>query len=330
MTTGSFSNGGRALHRAAKVFASAVVIGTVFGVASSPASAQKGGGTTPPPPDVVYRYGDSLYTMNLNGVTPSNKVRILRRFGADYPCFSPDRTKIAFEAYRNGAYGVYVSDYTGANPVQIASVAGSFSCPKWSPNPAPDGQYKILFTDGADLHCVNPDGTERQRLTFSRNVWSGGDWSASSTRIVAVTGHDDPNPTGMENHYLAFDVVNDGNGGVAGANHTDLTLTYGILPNTRHNGPPAFLNGSETDFAVTPMGEESGPSDLWRVSYDGLSASATYLGFPASYRGWWPSLTPANDRIVYASGQNIYVIGASGGGSATWIAAGTSPNHRRF
>ena len=71
----------------------------------------------------------------------------------------------------------------------------SWLCGLWpkrlSPVPAPDGDYKIVFShltgDGSrDLYVVNPDGSGLQNLTQTPDVDDGGaaTWSPDATRIV--------------------------------------------------------------------------------------------------------------------------------------------------
>lgn len=340
MTTGSSSSGGRTYQRAAKVFAYAVVIGTVFGVASSPTSAQKGGGTTPPLPDVAYiertnNGQGNLWTMNLSGNTVSNKVRLLRNVtDSARPSLSPDRTKIAFGSYLDGAPGLWVIDSNGKNLTKIATVGTLPINPKWSPKPAPDGQYKILFADqvnggtgGAadDLFVINPDGTEKQRLTSQDHVW-GGDWSASATKIVANVAF--PIGTGGDyrHHLWVFDVGQDGAGGIAVTGSIDLTATFGILNDHFINGPPAWANSNEDTFLVTAFQEADRTSRLYRVSYPGGAATAQLI--PGSDGAFLPCFTLDDQRMLFQVGLNIYSL-VSAGGTKTFLTAGISPSHRR-
>ena len=99
---------------------------------------------------------------------------------------SPDQRKIAFARYRsNGESTLYVSDLTGANPVQISPSSGAWIGPTFSP----DGT-RVAFSSVATcgwrcaiyaLYVANADGTGIRQVS-ERGV--GASWSPDGMRIA--------------------------------------------------------------------------------------------------------------------------------------------------
>ena len=118
-------------------------------------------------------YARDYYVVDSAG---ENRVQVNDTVTVDeHMAWSPDSTKIA---YRN--YGkIYVAGVDGSGSGSIEIAAGKH--PAWSP----DGT-KILFwsDDQRELYTVEPDGTNRTRVTTNGRTEHAASWSPDGTKIT--------------------------------------------------------------------------------------------------------------------------------------------------
>jgi len=104
--------------------------------------------------------------MNANGSEPM-RLTFMEDSWDDFPCWSPDGTKIAFHSCidPSGACDVYVMDADGSNLTNLTKHVDSVETyPRWSP----DGT-KIAFASNRagnfDIYVMDADGSNVTRLT---------------------------------------------------------------------------------------------------------------------------------------------------------------------
>ena len=91
---------------------------------------------------------------------------------------SPDGTQNLFIAFREGNWGIYLSDQQRTNARRLADAGRQYNeLPVWSR----DGKqvaFIALMQDGVDIYMVNadPNYAMPRRLTFDRNVEAGISW----------------------------------------------------------------------------------------------------------------------------------------------------------
>lgn len=125
-----------------------------------------------------------IWTAKQNG---KDKKRLTQLNGsATFPDFSPDGTKIAFNAQPAGATNqdVYVMKADGSDLVNVTNASGNDLYPAWSP----DGS-KIVFesnrTGVSQVWIMNADGSDPTELTFDpTRKDQTPEWSPDGARIA--------------------------------------------------------------------------------------------------------------------------------------------------
>jgi TolB protein len=126
-----------------------------------------------------------LSIMNADG---SEQHRVPNTDGGEYPSWSPDGRRIAFNSNLTGDHVMYIVDVDGSHLVDLSSVGEG-----WQVDWSPDGG-SILFTSHrdhpdnyTDIYVMRPDGSGVKRLTQNRAYTPA--WSADGSHIVfSATG----------------------------------------------------------------------------------------------------------------------------------------------
>src|SRR5512132_4524086 len=118
--------------------------------------------------------------MNADG---SGQHRLPNTDGGEYPSWSPDGKRIAFNSNLSGDHLMYIVDVDGSHVVDLSRVGEG-----WQVDWSPDGR-SILFTshrdhpdDYTDIYVMRPDGSAVGRLTHDRAYTPA--WSPDGDNIV--------------------------------------------------------------------------------------------------------------------------------------------------
>jgi TolB protein len=121
-----------------------------------------------------------LSIMNADG---SGQHRVPNTDGGEYPSWSPDGVRIAFNSNLSGDHVMYIVDVDGSGLVDLSSVGEG-----WQVDWSPDGR-SILFTSErdhpdnyTDIYVMRPDGSGVERLTNSSAYTPA--WSPDGSHIV--------------------------------------------------------------------------------------------------------------------------------------------------
>ena len=121
-----------------------------------------------------------LAIMNADG---SEQHRLPHTDGGEYPSWSPEGERIAFNSNLSGDHVMYIVNIDGSHLVDLAGVGEG-----WQVDWSPDGR-SILFTSErdhpdhyTDIYVMRPDGSGVQRLTDARAYTPA--WSPDGRHIV--------------------------------------------------------------------------------------------------------------------------------------------------
>ncbi len=103
--------------------------------------------------------------------------------GGEYPSWSPDGSRIAFNSNLTGDHVMYIAEADGSKVVDLSSAGEG-----WQVDWSPDGRC-TLFTSHrdhpdnyTDVCVMRPDGSDVRRLTHQRAYTPG--WSPDGEHIV--------------------------------------------------------------------------------------------------------------------------------------------------
>ncbi|MBM3142683.1 MAG: DUF5050 domain-containing protein [Chloroflexi bacterium] len=250
-----------------------------------------------------------------------------------YPAWSPDGTKIAFQADRIGSSDIYVISVDGRNQTWLTDNPA----PDWNPVWAPDGKRIAFQSDrdgNAEIYVMNADGTNQKRLTNDpapdwNPVWSpdgkkivfqsnrdGSDQiyimdadGSNQTRLTKMPGANWEPAWSPDGKKIAFKSNRDGNAEIYamnadGSNQTRLT---------NNPSPDSYPKWSPNGAKIVFQSDRDGNTEIYVMNADG-SDQKRLTNNPAS--DWGPSWSPDSAKIAFQSDRDgntqIYVMNADG------------------
>jgi len=317
-----------------------------FDIVVTNADGRTGKGTelfavTVPDPAIAFTMDTyrTLMVMNSDGTNQLSVLQEPSGTSVYRPNWSPDHSQLVFEGTVQGD-GIYVMDGDGSNFRKVIGLnngAGE-AWPVWSPAPAPDGKYKIAFSDQIgvvgqlqnNLFLVNPDGTGLINLTNTYGAsqyWPT--WDPYAMRLAAQVYPCPPNTVPCTGHLYVYDLGTDANGAVQITNSMDLTASGGAIEGLWVFAP---------EWGRTPVDEivfmgrqisNTNYSAIWIVS---LANPSNPFELTATGGADWPSWSPDDSKIVFRRkvGKTLTIsrINADGSGFID-LGVGDQPTWRR-
>jgi Tol biopolymer transport system component len=202
---------------------------------------------------VVPTFG--ICTMDADGTNQRTLTHDIEN--ADHPVWSPDGTKIAFEATGvGGSQEIFSVGADGAGQKNLTANPSYEGEPAWSP----DGEriaFRSLRTGNSEVYSMNAeDGTNPMNISNNNRENSHPAWSPDSAMIAFASSG-----SGNSDIYVV---------GSDGTNPTNLTNNFSL------NTLPSWSPDSEK---VLFQSAKSGPWGIWMTNRDGtdptsLSASS--------------------------------------------------------
>jgi Tol biopolymer transport system component len=205
-----------------------------------------------------------------------------------HPAWSPDGTRIAFDAQSGGGETqIHVMDADGSNVQVLAEGPGWNYLPAWSPDGA-----RIAFVsnrDGNDeIYVMDADGSAQTRLTTDPDEDLSPTWSPDGSRIAFQSNRD-----GFNRIYLM---------NADGSSVTSLTDSEGF-------DPAWSADGAWIAFASTTDGNP----EIYVMNTEG--SEATRLTHDPSH-DWNPTWSPDGSKIAFQSDRDgdvgVYVMSSDG------------------
>jgi len=292
-----------------------------------------GGGKPPndgPPPDPAIAFfedGDvgELVVINEDG---SNRTVLLaagRKFGR--PAWSPDGAQLAFKCDIQGP-GIYVINVDGTGLRKVISTNGTGAdWVDWSPVAAPDGDFKIAFSDVLDpsdpiglrdIFLVNLDGTGLLNLTNTPGHSEQAPcWSPDADRLVVETVPypevRDGDPAVWDVAILDLALVNDT---LAVADSLNLTSDPDVPGGPLNASKVIHPTWARTRNAIVVSTLRNGDYDAWVID---LASPATPLALTDESDGveaMYPAFSADDSEVAFFSADlkpaGIYVIATDG------------------
>jgi Tol biopolymer transport system component len=193
----------------------------------------------------------------------------------------------------------------GTELCRVVATSTSFAAGvAWSPAPAADGAYKIVYVDGTNstggrrLFAVSAvcGATDSHALTQTAGQWAYPAWSEGGR--LAVTFYPDT---------YVFD-VRDTNGTITLENPVNLT-SEGPLAGYEEGQPSWTPDGTELLVGAGPIGPWL-DEDLWVISADtpGIATQLTHTPESIEFRVTW---SPDRTTIAFGDTRDLYTAAIS-------------------
>lgn len=221
-----------------------------------------------------------IFAMKPDG---SNKSRLT---DGDAPCWSPDGTKIAFSAKKNGNIDIYYMNADGSNIIRLTTNPAYDGGPSWSP----DGSMLAFESERSGSSQVWRTNVEK------------GNWGYNLTQLTKDTSHKRVNnflswsPNGL---WIAFEADRDRDdpeiylaNAVDGTNQQRLTFTRAL-----DEVPSWFPDSKQIVFSSDMHGKpQSGNYDIYIIDVDGSDVRRITTTTGAASN---PCVSPDGSKIVY-------------------------------
>jgi Tol biopolymer transport system component len=157
-----------------------------------------------------------IWLMDADGSNPKK----LTDHGMD-PSWSPDGRQIAYASRRDGIFQIYAMKADGSNVRRLTKDKSEDSNPAWGPAGNAIAYISATTDDRRGLFVMNPDGSEPQRLIFSKHQdFCFPSWSTDGSQIIIsslnrlgsqgiVPGEEKPRCEQWSGEYQIFSVDND-------------------------------------------------------------------------------------------------------------------------
>jgi Tol biopolymer transport system component len=252
---------------------------------------------------ISYESGGNIWVMNSDGSSPAS-IGV-----GEYPAFSLDGSKIAYQAFIDHGYDIYVTNPDGSAKTRIN--VDLYADDRW-PALSSDGS-KIVFTSGVTgtpwkVYMMSADGT------------------GVTPPLAYIEGGNNPNAQGSYNPTLSPDgskIVFTTDRWLNAAEicmmNTDGTGQTRLTTSTGYNGFAAYSpDGAQIAFETNRGNSASNDIDIWVMNSDGT-------GQTRITDGRHPTWSPDGAQIAFERNGKIWIMNTDGSGQH-YIATGARPS----
>lgn len=274
----------------------------------------------------------------------------------EYPAWSPDGSKIAFDTNRDGNPEIYVMNADGTGQTNISNSNPAFDGqPCWSP----DGTKIAFFSDRdgtPDIYTMNADGSGVVRLTTNPAFDTSPSWSPDGSKIAFVSNRDGNNELYSMNsdgtnqkrltNNAAFDYYP-----VWSPDSTKLAFTsdrdgnYEVYTmNADGTNPTRITNDPATDQQPSWSADgnklifnsfRDGNGEIYSMTYFGaLQTNLTKLPGKQEFQPSWSGYLPRTPKTLIGAGGTLganaagFIYAQNGDAVTSVVAFDTTPATR--
>ena len=232
---------------------------------------------------LVYLRGNPTYTVPA-WLSPSGKIEPVLAEPGNFlaPHLSPDGTRMAIPAVRNGKQNLWVYDLKRESWNRLTSEDGPESLPTWTP----DGEF-IAFRSGNSL------------------AWTRSDGSGKVERLEGVSRNAGPSSFSADGKWLAFWPLEP---------HSDLwVVPVSRTPGSLHMGQPQPLlqqPGTKGKPVISPDGRwlaytsaNAGPFEIYVIPFSPESRTTGRKWLVSNGGGVAPVWSRSGHELFYAGGD---------------------------
>jgi len=265
-------------------------------------------GITGPPPHEDFRYpsaalnGSIAYSRNgaIWVIDPdgTGNVPLTGPAEAYNPAWSPDGSKIAFQADSTCCYQIYVMGADGTGRTRLTHGFNQDLLPDWSP----DGTKLVFsraFRDDAQIFVMGADGSNETNVTNHPSSNFHPSWSPDGTKIAFSSDRDGVVVFGVPAGQIY----------VMNADGTGQSRMTNASAN--ENAPAWSPDGTRIVFESTLEDPVNGNPDIYVMNADGSGRTrlTTNPGFDSD-----PSWSPDGTMIAYSQDGQIWIMNVDGTG----------------
>lgn len=253
---------------------------------------------------------------------------------------------IAYSAKEAGNVDIYLTDTKGKSKIKVTTHESRDGYAAWSP----DGKRIACYAyhDGRktwSIHTMNADGTNRKRLTHTKNRWDNSPtWSPDGKKIAFARAYKNTEGVWTEEIWLM---------NADGSEQTQIKSLNGGGPYFTQDGKIVFHSKSNTSEIcianmdgsnltkltnnnaedwhpeVSPDGKQiafmsnrDGKKEIYVMNIDGSNQKRL-----TSNEGdkWYPSWSPDGSKIIFASEGHVYMMNKDGSSIKKIIENGSQP-----
>ena len=257
---------------------------------------------------------------------------------------------IAYSSHDSGHAEIYLTDYEAKSKVKITNFDGGNGYSAWSPN----GDRIAFYAKYEDrktwsIHTINSDGTNRQRLTHTKNKWDYGPaWSPDGEKIAFAREYKDADKVSQTEIWMMNS---------DGSEQTQIKSLSGGAPDFTPDGRIVYNSEFKTKKSEISIADVDGNNIVQLTDNEAeewhpeVSPDGKHIAFMSDRDGnfeiysmnvdgsnqkrltnndvddWYPSWSPDGSQLIFGSKKdgkhNIYLMNKDGSSVSKIIANGS-------